>query len=450
VTPRKAADVDRILTLQELQAVDARSLHVTPGGTLDPAPPDVVVEHYQRMASTLVLAPAVGELTRQQFERLHTVFTYGALNYDLFTLVTDAARLTFEQALRDRFMAAHPGTVSLRDRYLNEYQITASGYGQFFEQLQDLDLVGPRIEMADRWIGFNGMLEGLITWARREGLLRGGRSRLVERFLQDMRDEVAHGSFLPVGPGEALMALSTLAEVINQLWGSPTPGGRLYPQPVTRQVMFIAWSASGDTRTGGSAQALTAGTAVADDAWTYVLVRAVHGSDGREDPNLLDFDSLHATTTFPTTLLWGPGPRCDAVQWLRENDPQPDTCDYVDQVFLVRVRDGQALQPMTPAVAAGLDGPDRSGTWYAIRADSGQDAFNHVLAVASEMAGHSPSGECQTCPAVTLSRGTLDTALRAAAKAGADISPVTPPDVRTPMLRHPRSVFLPTSGAASP
>lgn len=361
--------MDRILTLQELQAVDPRSLHFTPGGTLDPAPPDVAVEHYQRMASTLVLAPGVGDLTRQQFERLHTVFTYGALNHELFTLVTDAARLTFEQALRDRFMATRDGTVSLRDRDLNEYQITASGYGQFFEQLQDLDLIGPRIEMAGRWTGFNGMLEGLITWARREGLLRGGRSRLVEGFLRDMRNEVAHGSFLPVGPGDALMALSTLAEVINQLWGSPTPGGRLYPQPVTRQVMFIAWSASGDTRTGGLAQTLTAGTTVAEDAWTYVLVRAVHWPDGREDPNLLDFDSLHATGHFPTVLLWGPGLRCDAVRWLQEKDPQPDTCDYVDQVFLVRVRDGKVLQPMNPAVAAGLDGPDRSGTWHTIRAD---------------------------------------------------------------------------------
>lgn len=442
--------MDRILTLQDLRAVDPRSLHFTPGGTLDPAPPHVAVAHYQRMASALVLAPEVGDLTRQQFERLHTVFIYGVLNYELFTMVTDAARLTFEQALRDRFIAFHCGTVLVRDKDRNEHHITASNYGQFFEQMQDLDLIGPRIEMAGHWTGFNGMLEGLMTWARREGLLRGGRSRLVEGFLQDMRNEVAHGSFRPVGPGEALMALSTLAEIINQLWGSPIPGGRLYPLPVTREVMFIAWSASGDACTGGLAETLVAGTAVAEESWTYVLVRAVHWSEGREDPKLLDFDSLHATTTYPTTLLWGPGSRCDAVQWLRENDPQHDTCDYVDQVFLVRVRDGQVLLPMNPVVAAGMGDPDRQGTWYAVRADSGQDAFNHVLALESEAEGHTRSGECQKCPTVTLTRGDLNAALRGAAKAGADISPVNPPDVRTSTLRYPRSVSLPASGAADP
>ncbi|MFD4556618.1 hypothetical protein ACFWP5_20280 [Streptomyces sp. NPDC058469] len=270
--------MDRNLTLQDLQAVDPRSLHCTPGGTLNPASPDDAVAHHQSLVSRLVLAPEVGDLTRQQFDRMRTVFVHGVLNYELFTMVSDDARLAFEQALRDRFMAFHKGTVAVQDRERHEYRISATGYGDFFRQMRDLKLTGPRIQMAGRWTGFNGMLDGLISWARREGLLRGGRSRRVETFLQKMRNEVAHGSFHLVGPGEALMALSTLAEIINQLWGCPTPGGRLYPQPITREVMFVSWTSAGDECVAGLAENLAISAAAKDVGWTYVLVRAVHWS----------------------------------------------------------------------------------------------------------------------------------------------------------------------------
>ncbi|MFJ5309739.1 hypothetical protein [Streptomyces sp. NPDC088350] len=442
--------MDRDLTLQDLQAVDPRSLHSTPGGALTPASPDVAVAHHQRLASVLVLAPEVGDLTRRQFDRLRTVFVYGVLNYELFTMVADDARLAFEQALRDRFMAFHKGTVAVRDKHGHEHRISATGYSHFFRQMRDLKLTGPRIQMAGRWTGFNGTLDGLISWARREGLLRGGRSRRVETFLQDMRNEVAHGSFHLLGPGDALMALSTLVEVINQLWGCPTPGGRLYPQPITREVLFIGWTSAGDECVAGLAENLATSATTRDTGWTYVLVRAVHWSEGREDPNLLEFDSLHATTSYPTTLLWGPGTRSEALVWLRENDPQPDICDYMDQVFLVRVHDGHVLLPTEPGVAAGFSGPDRLGNWYAIRADGGLDAFNHVRSLESGVAGHASSGECRQCPVSTLIRGDLDMALRAAAGSGADTTPRTPPDVRTPPLRYPRIIPLPAAAAGTP
>ena len=43
------------------------------------------------------------------------VFPYGLLCYDIFTLVTDRALLVFEQALRDRFIDFHQGTVTFAD-----------------------------------------------------------------------------------------------------------------------------------------------------------------------------------------------------------------------------------------------------------------------------------------------------------------------------------------------
>ncbi|MBX7555426.1 hypothetical protein K1Y78_47990 [Streptomyces sp. tea 10] len=436
--------MDSGVTLQDLQTVDPRSLHVTPGGMRNPASPDVVVEHFQRAAAGLVLGPDVGALTRQQFERLRTVYIYGVLCYDLFTMVTDDARLALEQALRDRFMAFYEGVVDMRDKHGNEHRISASSYSAFYRQMQEL--TGPRIRMAGRWVGFNGMLDGLIRWARRENLLRGGRSRRVERFLQDMRNEVAHGSFHLVTPGDALMALSTLAEIINQLWGHPTPGGRLYPHPIRRDIVAIGWNRAREACTAGLAENLAAGANGRDEDWEYVLVRAVHWSEGREDPNLLEFDALHATTAYPTTFLWGPGTRSEALAWLERIAPQPDTCDYVDQIFLVRAHDGHVLLPMYPGVAAGLSGPDRRGNWYVIRADAGLDAFNHVRALESGAADHARSHECKQCPVETLARGDLDTVLRSAAQAGADTTPLTLPDVRAFPL-YPRNIPVPAAPA---
>lgn len=52
------------------------------------------------------------EGTRQSFEQLRTIFCYGLLCYDIYTLVNDHALLVFEQALRDRFIDFHQGTVT--------------------------------------------------------------------------------------------------------------------------------------------------------------------------------------------------------------------------------------------------------------------------------------------------------------------------------------------------
>lgn len=60
------------------------------------------------------------------------------------------------------------------------------------------------------WEPFNGMLGGLLRWARREGTYN--------------LDTAV----------EAGRSLSDLAEIISHLWGHQTPGGRLYPAPLAR------------------------------------------------------------------------------------------------------------------------------------------------------------------------------------------------------------------------
>jgi hypothetical protein len=37
-------------------------------------------------------------------------------------------------------------------------------------------------------------------------------------------------------PADAARTISDLAEIINQFWGSATPGGRLYPAPIAWEI----------------------------------------------------------------------------------------------------------------------------------------------------------------------------------------------------------------------
>lgn len=63
------------------------------------------------------------EGTRQSFEQLRTIFCYGLLRYDTYTLVNDHALLVFELALRDRFIDSSAS----RARGTNQGQGTNTG-----------------------------------------------------------------------------------------------------------------------------------------------------------------------------------------------------------------------------------------------------------------------------------------------------------------------------------
>ncbi|MFF3149921.1 hypothetical protein ACFVRU_51505 [Streptomyces sp. NPDC057927] len=42
----------------------------------------------------------------------------------------------------------------------------------------------------------------------------------------------------------------------------------------------------------------------------------------------------------PAQYLWGPGTRDEAAAWLSIHQPEPDQWDDLDQVVLVRAREG--------------------------------------------------------------------------------------------------------------
>ena len=71
--------------------------------------------------------PAVAEGTRQSFDQLREIFGYGVPCYDIFTVINDHALLVFQQALRDRFIDFHQGTVTFVDPQDREYAGTGRG-----------------------------------------------------------------------------------------------------------------------------------------------------------------------------------------------------------------------------------------------------------------------------------------------------------------------------------
>ncbi|MCX4596913.1 hypothetical protein OG819_46980 [Streptomyces sp. NBC_01549] len=433
-----------IRSLEELQTPDSTALIFTPFGLGGAMPPERSAEFLQRLVADCVLAPDVAEGTRREFDRLQHLFPYGLLDYDVFTVVDDRALLVMEQALRERFVQWCAGAVTFEDA--NGLESPRSEDVRTYDDvLAAVKTLGrrsrriPRQQPSPHWrlkvgstlIDFNGMLAGLRTWARAAGLLRGQRTRGIEHAMSNLRNAVAH----PTGyhrrmPVETARTLHDLAELINQLWGHPTPGGRLYPAPVERDIVVMAWNDEGSVHMA-QADALRDDTDA--DGYLYLLIRSVSCPGSRfEDAYWAEFDARFETTQFPAEYLWGPGSRSDALAWLDAEQPKGDTVDYVDRVFMLREHDGQLYPPMHPEVAAGLTEGEQHGTWHTVRADFPEHAFTHVRGLNGSPNAHARTGDCRNCPAHHLGSGSHEQALRAAEDAIGVVTPRRPPAVRIP------------------
>jgi hypothetical protein len=431
--------VVEIKSLEELRQADERTLRFAPlglalGGMLRPE--DAAV-FQQETISHAELVPAVPESTHNTFERLRLLFSYGVLCYDIFTAVEDLAHLGVEHALRERFWAFYDGVIPLEDKGGQLHLVEAANLDELFEQIRQVSrLRGAnrrqlRLRRTGQLIKFDGMLDSLLRWARGEGLLRGQRSRMDEPFLRLFRNRVAHGAgdhlMMPV---DTARTLSDLAEIINQLWGSATPGGRLYPAPLAREVQVVAWGAGAVTSGPvGDSHSLPE-----RDDWTYVLVRAVP-----QDPGLRRFDALYETTTYPCELLWGPGTWQDAVSWLEEAQPQADRVDVLDRLFLMQYHENRLYLPRGPDVAAGLAEEERGGRWHLIRADSPEDALRHARHQLADPSSTPRKGACPQCAADSLGSGTWQEMIDLCVRSGITINPCQPPDAKvTTVMGWPR------------
>ena len=419
-----------IKTLPELQEPDAASLKLAPWG-LGHMDGEVAARVWQEQIARYDLTVQVPDTTRLAFERVRTIFSYGLLCYDLYTVAGDQARLSIEQALRDRFLPFYSGTVPFTDGRQQPQSITAASYEEFYRELR----ADGRLRKPKNWrlqpasgrpaMRFDGMLDSLLRWARAEGLLAGQRDRVRDRPRLDLRNFAAHPAYHLEMAQDAEDEIADLAAIINRLWGAPSG------TPLRREVMIVAWDNRGVIwgRPEGFQLGPLAGPA------TCVVVRAIPHDLGVRGTDLGSYDSLYETTVTPTEYLWGPGDLSGALAWLEADYPPADEVQVLDRLFALRYDDRRLYVPQSLPVAAGLS--PAQGTWYLIRADWPADAFSHQRQILAGVDGHSGSGHCE-CPVETLGNGTLQEVLSLAAAAGARTSPVMVPDTRVPISRQPR------------
>ena len=382
--------------------------------------------------------PTVPEGTRSSFERLRTLHAYGVLCYDLFTVVDDLTWIVLEQALRERFIEFYAGVIPLIDKNRAESLFSASDFeavseafrsgGSHYRKGWQLKL---RSQGTPTQLPLT--LRPLLRWARQEGLLHGQRNRRVEENLFDrIRNRFAHGSGFRVGmPNQSARRICDLAEIINRLWGETTPGGRLYPAPLHREVLAIGWSPTWSTREPGSSLEIMRAEQLAGQSepndWTYLIVRGVW-HDGR----LSAFDARYELTTYPADLLWGPGNRRDALIWLEATAPVGDEVGYLDRVFALRRHDGRVYPPCRAEVLLGLPEACRAGTWHVVRADFPEDCFAHIRHIeAGESCG--TSGQTHTsCAVQEIAEGSWAHATDSVMKLFPSLQPVAYSEARVP------------------
>lgn len=419
-----------VKSLEELQQPDDRAGYFTPG--LRDA--KAVAEYHQQVMSRLDLADVVPEQVRAAFDQLRELYAYGVLKYDLFTVAHDRARLILEYALRERFLSYYSGEVAFLDSTGVAHSLRPADFDALFQEIhKDRRLRSPqnwklRVDAAGRLVRFDGMLDSLLRWARLVGLLQGQRNRNHETLLKTFRNRAAHATgYHLLDPGYAAMAIGDLAEIIDRLWGASMSGGRLYPAPVRREVVAIAWNASGTT-TWGLAEGFRGD--VEPGVWTCILVRAAL------DEDLSHFDSQYESTRTPCELLWGPGTAEDAAAWRGVHRPSGDEVSILDRLFMVRHHDGRLYLPRSCETAAGLGPSEHAGTWYLMRADSPVEVFNHLRQLLAGGFGCTSTNHCRRpaapCPVETVAIGPWREALDVAEANGYRLMPRVAPDVRTP------------------
>jgi hypothetical protein len=368
----------QIKTFQELTTPDERTLRFTPMGfsTTGMLKPEYAAEFQQQVIAHCDLHEDVTEDIRKSFERLRTLHSYGILCYEAFTAAHDLAWLVLEQALRDRFIAFYNGDIPLVNKKGEEKRLTASNFDVVYAAFHGGCLSKGEWQLqlsSGTKMDFRGSMSQLLDWARREHLLDGQRSKRLDPLFVSMRNDVAHPHYHLVTPVDSAQTIRDLAEIINRLWGHRTPGGRLYPAPIERDVLIVAWTAKeqGITRTILRDYQLEEFTEPGD--WTCVIIRGVF-----EDEGVWEFDAQYERTKWPAELLWGPGSREEALQWLKEAAPEHDTVEYLDRLFALRIHDGKVSLPRRPEIALALPAGRREGEWRIVRADFPNDAFAHV------------------------------------------------------------------------
>jgi hypothetical protein len=393
----------------ELISPDERTLRFTPGGLSlgGMLNPEAAARLEQLAVASADLIDEVPHSVRASFERLRTCHSYGVLWYDAFTVASDLSLVVLEQALRERFVDFYAGLIPVAthagetaDIPVRDFIEVAKGFPNFGKPASGAWQLRPK--SGGSILPMPRSLEPLLRWARRERLLNGQRNKRLVPLLGQMRNRFAHGAGYHIGmPNDSARQIHDVAEMINRLWGSATAGGRLFPAPLSREVVALGWSdgEEGLSLTQIRPDQIYEHLEFEPGEWTFALVLAVPGDDQ------LEFDARYELTNFPSELLWGPGNGAHALTWLQSATVVGDRIEYLDRLFAVRVEGGKVYLPQRPEVVLGLPPERRRGLWHLIRADFPLDTFGHVR--------HMPAccgvkGPLPPCPIEELGRGTWD------------------------------------------
>jgi hypothetical protein len=397
---------------------DRRTLRFTPYG-LAPGVlrPDDAVAFQSAVIADAVLAEAVPDEIRAEFGRLRDKHVRGVTDYGNFAEVCNQAIGLYEPALQLRFLQFYQGRdIPFIDRDGAAAPLRADDYDAVYRHVSATK--GKHIQSSGGRVWFNGTLHGLLSWARNEGLLRGQRARHFELIIMRQRNRISHGGgYRLEGPVTSAEEIQDLSEFVNQLWGVPTAGGRLYPAPVTREILALG-SGPGGVRRLAQAGWLSDAE---DPALTWVLLRGVSNREA------MSFDSRYQTSAIPSEYLWGPGTASEALRWLEAHQPAPDLVDPVDQLMLIRHHGNQLYLPQRPEVAVAMPPADQTGRWYLLLADHPWAALACVRASVNGDPGHHGSCGCVTR---RLAHGAWRTVRAKIRELRPNLVSTLPPDVR--------------------
>jgi hypothetical protein len=112
--------------------------------------------------------------------------------------------------------------------------------------------------------------------------------------------------------------------------------------------------------------------------------------------------------------------------------PEDDEADILDRIFLLRYHEPILYLPKNPDQTASIAEDERRGTWYVLKADFPEHAFNHQRQLLAGGFGCEASGDCPRCPVHTLGKGSWQEAMALVAAAGVTPRKIDLPDVRVP------------------
>jgi hypothetical protein len=376
VTPPRDLDDERFpkLLLERLQQPDPLALIFNPVGLGGEMTPDAAAEHQAATIAGAVLAEVVPEEVRENFERARKLHLYGVLEYEFFTAAPEYALMVLEAALRVRFITYYDHAIPVLRRG-TPGTLEAEDF-EAVRAARKTRLRRPDGSGAD----LPSHLTALLAWARRERLLPGRRSRVVDRALVEMRNHSAHptGRTVEAPPGSTRM-LRTVAEYINRLWGEQSAGGRHFPGPLARRPRVVALAADGSAARQFSPEQILELPADERD-WTFAVFLAAE-----EEELTLHHGGLHLAhvpgfqaTLYPCELLWQ-GERQELISKVEAGDFDgcADTARHLDRRFLIRADDdGVDLARSPEDLLAAAEPPE--GRWYSVIADTPHEALARV------------------------------------------------------------------------